>query len=965
MNYVLKALKPVLAAKNTKIVTAAMLFCLFNTFLTQAQWYSNGQDPASTKWRQIQTKQFQVIYAEEFEAQAQLLTHWLNTAYKQVDASMASKPRKISVIVHSKTAYSNGMVTWAPRRMELYSTPYQTMGAQDWLQHLVLHEYRHVVQVEKLHQGFTRILSWLMGEMATTIPVGLYVPMWFVEGDAVSIETALSDAGRGRQPEFLQGFKALTMEKGKQKYDRAILGSYKMFVPDHYETGYQIVAMNRIHKKPDVFSKKLDNIGRKWINPFWTNSAGLRDGKRKEKYYSFALEHLYKQWETENNEAGKIEYVSFLDKTKAYKSYQNLHCSNSGIYAFKTSFDRLQEIVKLNIDGSTQSIVKLGGYADQRFSVSDSLIMWTELRFDKRWENRAWSDVFAYNLDSNNVSRVTKRQRLFSPTMHPQKAIFAAVQVTEDNTYALKIIDIKTGEKIAEIPNPENGYIIQPCWSTDGESLVYILLNKNGHSLRLYNLSDAKETALIAASFNEMSNPHCSTQGVYFTGTWTGQNNIYFYNFSTQKTSMLTNAMYGANYATTLNDTTLIFANYTSDGYKPITLNQTNFTNIHLNDIHFNGYASADSLARIEKHKIVFEEHPTEKFNSKPYAKINHLFHFHSWTLPLAIDPIDQKLFSGVALQSQNMLSSSFMTVGADFTPNNNLERYFINYRYEGWYPKFDLYFKTGTEDLSKSIEFIPYDFMQFTTGGSVSFPFKITKGIYYGGIFPSLHFDWVNQNYTLQRNTQTTRFKESITYNYIDLKPELYAYRYRQIAKRDLHPRWGQYLKLGYADARFSETSSGKIGYALTQLYFPGILKHHSILISNNFQLKVRGDENERFHTYYYQNNQIPSSRDISTQIPNDKMYSFSADYRFPLFYPDLRLSKFAYVKRVNMGLFCDYFKWWHNNNNGEHGDTGGSIYMDFNALRYEVNIRLGLQGGINLENSKYFSNLILSFSL
>ena len=49
---------------------------------------------------------------------------------------------------------SNGFVTWTPKRMELIVTPPQDSYAQDWIGQLSLHEYRHVVQISQLDQGF-------------------------------------------------------------------------------------------------------------------------------------------------------------------------------------------------------------------------------------------------------------------------------------------------------------------------------------------------------------------------------------------------------------------------------------------------------------------------------------------------------------------------------------------------------------------------------------------------------------------------------------------------------------------------------------------------------------------------------------------------------------------------------------------------------------------------------------------
>ena len=53
-----------------------------------------------------------------------------------------------------------------------------------------------------MNKGFTKVLSYILGEQAPGGVLGLYIPSWFLEGDAVSTETALSNSGRGRTCAF-------------------------------------------------------------------------------------------------------------------------------------------------------------------------------------------------------------------------------------------------------------------------------------------------------------------------------------------------------------------------------------------------------------------------------------------------------------------------------------------------------------------------------------------------------------------------------------------------------------------------------------------------------------------------------------------------------------------------------------------------------------------------------------------
>ncbi len=230
--------------------------------VSNAQYYSSGSDPASIQWNQIKSPYFKVVFPDEFEREARRFTAILDSLYVHGGYSLNHTPKPIPVLMHSRDAYSNGFVSWAPKRMEIYTTPHQDLFAQDWLEQLAIHEFRHVVQIDKLNQGFTRGLSYVFGQQAIGAVLGLYAPMWFLEGDATLTETLLSPSGRGRKPEFEQQLRAQLLEKGSYHYDKAYFGSYNDYIPNHYNMGYLLVAGARHTYGADVWERALSETGR-------------------------------------------------------------------------------------------------------------------------------------------------------------------------------------------------------------------------------------------------------------------------------------------------------------------------------------------------------------------------------------------------------------------------------------------------------------------------------------------------------------------------------------------------------------------------------------------------------------------------------------------------------------------------------------------------------------------------------
>lgn len=144
----------------------------------KAQFVDLGQDPCSTRWRQIKTDNFQIIYPDFFEQNAQYLANIYAKLYAHAN-TLGIKAKKMSMIVRANGGISNGNAGWAPKKSELYTAPPQDVDGS-WLEHLCIHEFRHIVQYDKVNQGFTKVLYYIFGEQITMAVIGVYIPMWFL-----------------------------------------------------------------------------------------------------------------------------------------------------------------------------------------------------------------------------------------------------------------------------------------------------------------------------------------------------------------------------------------------------------------------------------------------------------------------------------------------------------------------------------------------------------------------------------------------------------------------------------------------------------------------------------------------------------------------------------------------------------------------------------------------------------------
>ena len=182
-------------AVNT-ILAGLMLYCL----PCAAQFYVAGSDKGSLKWRSIRTLGWEVIYPEGCDSLAREYARTLEEFRPLVGAGTPYMPnseyrRPMPVILHSRSAISNGMVSWSPRRMELYTTPSsRPLESSPRMKLLAIHESRHVTQMQFAAARPFRALNVLSGELWAGAASALYCGPAFLEGDAVACETALSPA---------------------------------------------------------------------------------------------------------------------------------------------------------------------------------------------------------------------------------------------------------------------------------------------------------------------------------------------------------------------------------------------------------------------------------------------------------------------------------------------------------------------------------------------------------------------------------------------------------------------------------------------------------------------------------------------------------------------------------------------------------------------------------------------------
>ncbi|HOI32020.1 MAG TPA: hypothetical protein PLC47_04580, partial [Bacteroidales bacterium] len=859
-----------------------LLFHFFS-LTTQAQYYLSGEDPASVRWKQIQTEQFRIIFPHENESQAQQLASLLEKTYAASRLDLMSPAVKSDLILHTRSTISNASVAWAPRRLDFYNTPPQDGYAQDWFKQLAAHELRHVAQLQKLAAGTTgKVLNIVLGQQAIAALLGVFVPLWFMEGDAVVNETMLSHSGRGRDGIFLAKLKAQLMQKGYYVYDKAYFGSYKDFTPDIYELGYYLTAHNKVKYGPALWENALKRTtDNPWaLTPF---SAGIKKiaGQGKNRLYQETMFDLYEQWQHDKDTLGTpAEIIS--PQHKAYTSYRFPQMLPDGsILALRTAINDLSRLVKIEPKGKTTKWKLPGAIYQQSLSVGKSKVVWAELQPDMRWPNQSYAVIKIADSETGVTKQLTRRSKYFAPAISSNDSLIAAIQQETSGKSGLVILSAENGSILDQI-SIENYFLSLPKWHPNGKAVILIATGEQGKALFQFDLQTRQWHQLSPFTYTDILLTDVTVDQILFSGSFDESSQIFALSFTDKKLYQLTQLDFAAADAVwDHQNNALILANYQADGFR---LERINKQDLLMQPVEWplkGSFKIADELSLMRGLLIDTIPITDAGLPVKKYSKAANLFNLHSWS-PVFIDVDNISLKPGISLFSQNSLSTLVAEAGYSFDLNEQTGKTSLGLQYRGWYPVVDFDFSHGLRrDIAQHPEsgkLVDLKWNETTARLGLSLPLNFTHDKYLRGVQP---FAGWEQLYRKMDPDIELQFKDN---DFSLLNLQVFAYNQLRQSKRDIYPRWGQQLQLIFQHSMFDNILNQQFAMSAS-LYFPGILPHHGLRLYAARQLKHANSYNfSRIIRY---------PRGYTNLFPSDAFVAM-LDYTLPVFYPDLVLPNF-----------------------------------------------------------------------
>ena len=879
---------------KAKILLIASFF-IFITRVIYSQYYNTGQDPAGLKWLQVKTERFNVIYPENYGQEGIDFAKALDKAYNDLSVLFHRRDFRIPVIIHNHTTRSNGYVSWAPKRMEIYPTPEENTIPLDIKRQLALHELTHVMQVESLNSGFSKVMTVFLGQQFTGIVTGL-LPLWYLEGHAVFAETLFSESGRGRSPSFQNELRAIAVEKGKlYKYDKLLNGSFRDYTPDHYQFGYQMVTWSLHRNDPQLWNRVLNYTANL---PFTLNPVNLslrKDaGLTKHKLYNETFDSLKILWEKDIEESRPVIYepVNPDKKGKFINYHSPVFAGYDSVIAIKTSLSDPPCFVLIRPTENREKRIHVPGYMyPYIISFAKGKMVWVENQSDIRWENRNYSVIKIKNLNTGETAQLTYGSRYLSASISPDGRIIAASENTADNKNNLVLLNSRDGYVIQSTPAYRNASLQRPQWSADGTKITVIYLTEEGEGILSLDPVRQEWKVLATASNDDLQSSFLRNDSLFFISSLSGTDNIYVLPEG-EEIKSVTRSRFGVS-DISLNGSSVMFSDYTSAG-KDICISSV----INTYQAHAEKTVPAASL--IEKIDIKPEpepEVPDITYSPTPYRKWLHLLGFHSW-MPfyadveqIQSDPLSVR--PGAVIMSQNQLSTLTTTIGYEYSAENR-HVFHSRIKWEGWLPVFESWLNYGQwpNTIGDSIPLTVNPGMIFSN--RISLPLSFTPGRFRQTLNLSVKSDYENQ-YVYSKRAGIYDYGQN------NITGRLYFSNFYNYAYRDIYPRWGQVIDLSYTSAPADKSVYGTDLAFRSSFYFPGLLKNNSLKI--NYEI-----EKLDFAALATTNrNRLP--RGYENIISKD-LRLVSINYYAPLAYPDFNIGPVFYLTRIRTGLFYDRAK-------------------------------------------------------
>ena len=943
------------------LLLAGLLLCQG----ARAQFYQIGNDPSSLRWSQIETPAYRIIYPRGADSLARRYGTLLEQFRAPIGRSIGTEPGegpKMPVVLHTQNPYANGMVLWAPRRMELFTLP-DAYGADPtpWEIQLAAHEPRHQAQLQAATKRWMKPLGWLAGQAWAPVGWDLYMERPFGEGDAVAVETGLHSGTRARTADFLNYYQVALDQGPERNWFQWRYGSFKRYTPDVYTVGYMSMAGARyLGGKPQAAQEMWNLAYRKpWlIAPYnWRRTMGQKSANAA---FRHVLDLFREVWQADADARAPFMPQERLSPQDRFPVEFSSPVFLDGIlYLFREGYVRSKELVRYG-DGAFQPVRPMAGHTSSLFpDETHQRLYWSETVRDPRWELSGSSIIRYWDARTGQVHDVTgPGKRYYNPQPSPDGSRLAVTEYPFNGGSALVLLDAGSGAVLARYPAPDGLQLTEQAWS--GQTLFCLGVEEGGYGLYKLSADGAWETVL-SPSAQKIVNLDADGDALQWVSDRDGSNELYTYLLQERRLVQETSARYGAtDFAA--DENYLYYVALTLDGQAFF---RTPQKALQPRDVPFyqtHTYQIEDALTAQETALGPLPALQQEVALSapRPYRKAWQGMRLHSW-LPAYVnaDAVRSASFDwdyqtaslGLTGFFQNELGtlSGQLGYGLHQDPDDNSawrNSLHAQLSWTGWWPVVEASLDFGDQAARRytlaHLKDVPKGEERWSSvlgrrqaplldvALKAYLPLTFSKGGLLSGLTPQIQYHYTNNVYQqasvyLQKDFsfegvssgwQWTELRDGAQQWMQRLSASVRGYVMLPRAESQRFPRWGFGAEAGISLRPGLTGVFTPCVYGYTYAYLPGILREQGLRLTGVVQQQLGGGLiGDSAVSTVPQGFQGIVGQQLALSQPFQA--KLSANYAVPLYFGDLAIGGIAYIRHfllsphADLSLFRDGHLW------------------------------------------------------
>ena len=565
-------------------VLTVNLFAQFTEFHPELDWYT------------IKGEHIEVHFHQEAKRTAEVVAKIADEVWGPITSLYQYEPDLVHYVIKDIDDYSNGATYFFDNKIEIWTSAldYDLRGTHNWLRNVISHEFTHMVQIQGAMKTSRTVpiafFQWLNYDderrpdilygypnVVVSYPLAtINVPAWFAEGTAQYMRTEFDYDNWDTHRDMI--LRSYALDGNMLTWNQmGVFGKTSLGNESVYNSGFALtsyIAQKYGEDKLREINFALSNIGTFTIDAAFEKALGKDGIEIYEEWKIFITEDYKKR--TENVLSNLI-----VGETIADVGFGNFYPSFSPdgkkiLYVSNKSADYfgLSSIYEYDIAAKESKSLIPAIRSTYDWIQGENKLVYSRLTENNPyWYNV--HDIFIYDFDKKKEKRLTSNLRANQPSVsHDGKNIVFLFQ--KDGTTNLGIIDI-AGKNFKQLTFYSNGeQVYNPKFSIDDSYIIFDYSYANTRDIAKVDVNGGEVRFVIATDKDERHPVFDAKGNLIYASDETGIFNIYSLDLISGVKKQLTNVV-GSAFMPDVNENgDIVYAGYTSTGYKIFRINNEN-----------------------------------------------------------------------------------------------------------------------------------------------------------------------------------------------------------------------------------------------------------------------------------------------------------------------------------------------------------------------------------------------------